>query len=304
MIENDEIDLIALWKIVWSAKVHLISITLLFAILSVLFALYLPNIYRADTTLFPVEGYSQSTGGGLGGGLKDIASLAGVNVGSNESPKTVLALELLESRKFIIEFINNHKIKPTLMALEKWDKETGSETYNEEIYNIETKKWLVDQDTKLSLEPTDLKTYDIFKNSLMITPDVDSSVVKVSLDFISPVRSKEWLDLLIKDLNAKVRNDDIEIADKSIKFLEQKLEETQVADIRRIFFSLIEEQMRKKLLAETMEEYVFNTIDPPVVSEKNVSPKRALICILGTFLGGLIGLIYIFIRYLFVRESR
>ena len=47
----------------------------------------------------------------------------------------------------------------------------------------------------------------------------------------------------------------------------------------------------------------FSTIDPAVVAESHISPKRALICILGTFLGGLIGLVIVFAQHLRKREN-
>lgn len=298
IIENEEIDLLATWKIIWRGKIMLISVTAIFAITSVLYALYLPNIYRADATLFPISEYSQNSDNNLGGGLREMAGLAGVNLGSSESSKTVLALEILESRSFIIEFINNHNIKPILLALKKWDKNSGIETIDDQLYDVEQNKWLIDKETKESLEPSDLIAYNIFKNNLIITSDLDTKVVKVSLDFLSPVRAKEWLDFIIEDLNEIVRNKDIMLADKSIKFLEEKLELTQVSGIQRIFFNLIEDQLRKRLMAETMEEYVFTTIDPAVVAETHVNPKRALICILGTFIGGIIGLAVVFVRHI------
>ena len=118
----------------------------------------------------------------------------------------------------------------------KWDKGTGSEEFDDQIYDNKQNKWQIDQNTKISLEPTDLKAYEIFKNNLIITPNLDTGVVEVSIDFLSPVRAKEWLDFLIEDLNDMVRNKDVLLADKSITFLEGKLKETQITGIQRIFF--------------------------------------------------------------------
>ena len=296
VIENDEIDLLAVWKIIWRGKITLIIFTLVFIVLSVSYALYLPNIYRADVTLFPNLENSQPRGSNLNGGLKGIASLAGVNIGTGGNSKTVLALEILKSRKFISNFIKEHDLLLPLFALKKWNEETGIETYDDQIYDVKQNKWLIDPDTKKSMKPTDLEAFEEFIQNLKITPDIDTGIVIVSFDFISPVKAKSWVDFLVEDLNKVVRDKDVLLANRSIIFLEKQLEKTRVVDVQKIFFRLIENQIQKKLLAETMEEYIFETIDPAVIAEVKIGPKRALICILGTILGGLLGLFTVFVR--------
>ena len=45
------------------------------------------------------------------------------------------------------------------------------------------------------------------------------------------------------------------------------------------------------------KDYVFDVIDPPVVPERKVEPSRALICILASILGGMIGVLIVLIRH-------
>lgn len=302
IIDKDEIDLIALWKIIWNGKVTIILITAIFSIVSVLYALYLPNIYKADVVLYPNSLKNQSFGSNNAGGLKGIASLAGVNIGSGEASKTDFSLAVLESRKFITSFINNHKLTDVLFALNKWDKETGNESFDSELYDIELKKWQIDQETNESLEPTELEAYSKFKEYLSIVSDLETGIVVVSFEFISPVRAKEWMDFLIEDLNKEIRDKDVAMADKSILYLQQQLEKTKVIDIQNIFFSLIEEQVQIKLLAETKEEYVFEIIDPPVIDEIKSGPNRVLICLIISFIGGLLSIMVVFIRHLWQKQ--
>ena len=56
------------------------------------------------------------------------------------------------------------------------------------------------------------------------------------------------------------------------------------------------------MFAEVRDEYVFKTIDPALVPEAKAGPKRVLICVLGTLLGGMLGVILVFIRH-FVRKE-
>ena len=54
-------------------------------------------------------------------------------------------------------------------------------------------------------------------------------------------------------------------------------------------YKLIEEQTKTLMLAEAQEEFIFKVVDPAVVPEVKVKPARALICIVGTLLGFILG---------------
>ena len=64
-----------------------------------------------------------------------------------------------------------------------------------------------------------------------------------------------------------------------------------------MFFELIQSQTETVMLAEVRPEYVFKTIDPAVVPEEKSKPSRALICVLGTLLGGILGVVIVLIRH-------
>ena len=99
--------------------------------------------------------------------------------------------------------------------------------------------------------------------------------------------------LVIKDLNNAIREQEIDEAESSIAYLRQQIEQTPLTELRKLFFNLIQSQTETMMLANVREEYVFKTIDPATIPEFKSEPKRALICILGTFLGGFLALIYV-----------
>ena len=86
-------------------------------------------------------------------------------------------------------------------------------------------------------------------------------------------------------------------AEKSIQYLKQQIANTSLADLQVMFFELIQSQTETVMLAEVRPEYVFKTIDPAVVPELKSKPRRAIICILGTLLGGVIAVGIALIRY-------
>ena len=99
--ELDDIELVALLQKVWQGRKIAIKMSVLFALLGILFALSRSNIYTATTTFILKGETSGSTVGGLGG----LASIAGINLGSmssgySEIPPTLYPM-LVKSNPFI-----------------------------------------------------------------------------------------------------------------------------------------------------------------------------------------------------------
>ena len=119
---EDEIDLMELFGVLWAGRVKIIAITTLFAFVSVIYALSLPNQYKATTLLAPAQLDSSDLTSALGqfGGL---ASLAGVNVG-NDSSESKTAQEIMQSWSFIEGFITENNISVEVYAAQKWNRES------------------------------------------------------------------------------------------------------------------------------------------------------------------------------------
>jgi uncharacterized protein involved in exopolysaccharide biosynthesis len=299
MLDDDNIDLKELFTAIWQGKWIIIAFTFISAIIAVVYALSLPNIYKSEVLLAPAE-ENQGGGAGLASQFGGLAAIAGVNLGGSGMDKTTLALEVLKSRAFIAEFINEHDLKATLMATNGWDIISNTLKYNEDIYNADTKTWLRVVNMPKKPEPSDLEVHEYFiKESLSITTDKETGLVLISIKHYSPYIAKEIVDKLVVAINDKIKKGDIAEANKSIKYLRSALNETPIADMQKVFYQLIEQQEQTKMLASVREQYVLKTIDPSVVSEKRNSPNRVLICILGVMIGGILSVLSILVRYFY-----
>ena len=66
--EEDEIDLLQLWRVVWNAKVFILGFTIAATLAAVFVTLYvLPVTYKSETVLLPTESDSGGTLGALAG---------------------------------------------------------------------------------------------------------------------------------------------------------------------------------------------------------------------------------------------
>ena len=91
---------------------------------------------------------------------------------------------------------------------------------------------------------------------------------------------------------------------QGVKKLHNELQVLQpTSALARSNDALITSKIKTLMLAEVNQEYVFKTLDPAVVAEEKAKPKRALIAVLGTVLGGMAGVILVLIRYALRRRE-
>lgn len=295
---TEELDLYELWRALWSGKWLILVVTLSFAIASVLYVFSLPNVYRSEALLAPAEESSQGGIVGLSGSLGGIASLAGVDIGGGISDKTTITLAVLKSRDFIFKFIDEHDLLVPLMAVESWDIKNNELVIDGDVYDIVKDRWVRDSVFPRAPQPTLLEAYEKFTKIMNIYKDEKTGLVHLSVEYYSPILAKEWVDKLVLDINEEMRRRDVSEATKSIVYLKDQLGRTSLADLRTVFYELIEEQTKTVMFAEIRDEYVFKTIDKAVVPERKAKPQRALICILFVFLGAAIAVVVLIVRWL------
>ena len=301
--QNDEIDLRELFGIIWQGKWWIIAITFVFALGSVIYSLSLPNIYKSEATLAPTE---EASGGGLSqmaGQLGGLASLAGVNLGSQGADKTTIALEILKSRAFIKGFVEKYDILPELMAVEEWNRDTGI-VFNSELYNSEIKEWVREVEPPKQPEPSSWEYVKVFRESVLeVSKDDTTGLVTIAVNHQSPEVAQQWVAWLIEEINNHMRERDIQEAKRSLEYLDKELQSTSLSDMQQVFYQLIEKQTQTIMLANVRPEYIFQTLDPAVVPEQKAKPSRALICIIGTFLGGFLSVGFVLVRNIFRKED-
>ena len=299
----DEIDLAELLRAIWAGKFTIIIISMIFSVASVFFALSKPDIYKASAILAPAS--SEGGAGGLGAlaGLGGLASMAGINLGGGGGDKTALALEILKSRSFIENFINKHDLVVPLMASKKWVMASDTLILNEEIYDKTADRWIREVKAPKKPEPSSWEAYTEFLQLVTVSQDKTTSMVNIDIDFYSPTLAKQWLTWLVEDINEYMREQDQVEAKASIDYLTNQLGNIKVTTMETVFYQLIEEQTKNMMLTMVKKEYVLKTIDPAQVPDTKAKPKRALIVVLGTMLGGMLSVLIVLIRY-FSRKDK
>ncbi|MES2662046.1 MAG: Wzz/FepE/Etk N-terminal domain-containing protein [Pseudomonadota bacterium] len=284
-----EIDLKELITTIWQGRWKIAIITIITIFLGAFYAFSQINVYRADALLAPVAEESTSALSSIGGSLGGLAGLAGIDLGSAGIDKKILGIETLKSRAFLQNFIQKYDLLIPLLGSKGWDEESKTWIINPEEYNIQEKKWI-----NYEKEPSLLIAYSVFEKYIDVIEDAKTGIVELTVDSYSPKYAKEWAENLVHEVNNYLRKQDVIEAKRSIEFLEEQLSKNQVSEMQTVLYQLVEQQTKTMMLAEVRNGYVFRVIDPPVIPEEKVKPRRGQILVLSAVLGLALGMFFVF----------
>ena len=299
---DDEIDLRELFGALWAGSRKIIAITAVFAFVSVIYALSVSNQYKATALLAPAQSDGADLSGALGQ-LGGLASLAGVDIGSGDSSEAQMAQEIMKSWSFIDVFIAENNISVEVYAAEGWSRGSNELQIDDDIYDAETKTWLVENDNTGEVgPPSSWKLFESFSERLVVSENKKSGLVSVSIEYYSPLIAKQWLDMYVAAINAHMQQRQMEKVTNNINYLQAQIEKTSIAEMREVFYTIIAEQTKNKMVAEASPEYAFVAVSPSMVPEEKSQPERAFICIIGTLLGGILSVLLVLVMH-YARKS-
>ena len=299
---DDEIDLRELFGVLWAGSRKIIAITAVFAFVSVIYALSLSDQYKATVLLAPAQSDSSDLSGALGQ-LGGLASLAGVDIGGGDSSEAQMAQEIMKSWSFIDVFIAENNISVEVYAAEGWSRGSNELQIDDDIYDAETKTWLVENDNTGEVgPPSSWVLFQAFSERLVVSENKKSGLVSVSIEYYSPQIAKQWLDMYVAAINAHMQQRQMEKVTNNINYLQAQIEKTSIAEMREVFYTIIAEQTKNKMLSEASPEYAFVAVSPSMVPEEKSQPERAFICIIGTLLGGILSVLLVLVMH-YARKS-
>ena len=294
---DDEIDLRELFYVLLEGKWIIVSLTAFVSIIGVIYSLLLPNIYESKAMLVPVN--SSSGISGALGSYSGLAGLAGISLPSGgDEGNSAKAIQKISSLSFFENNILPNIHLPDLMAVKSWNSKTNTLTFDDSIYDTNSNTWIRDFSYPQQQIPSAQKSFEVFKTAhLSLSEDKKSGFITLAIKHQSPFIAKQWVELVINQVNAFYRQKDKSESEKAVSYLNQQISITGLSEIKQVIAQLLQEETKKLTLIEANQYYVFDYIDPPAVMEEKSEPKRALICILSALLGGMLSILLVLIRH-------
>ncbi len=292
---NDSINLFELFHVIFDGKWIIISITIFASIASVLYSLNLPDIYKSHALLAPVE-KSNSMSGALQG-YSSLAGIAGINIPSAESGNnSVKAMEKVNSLSFFENNLLPNISVPELMAVKTWNSERNELNFDNKLYNKINNSWNINSFNS-EKGPSSQESFKEFQKRISISKDKDTGFVKISVKHQSPYVAKKWAELIVTEVNSFYRQKDKLEAERAVNYVNTQMAKTSFTEIKLMMAEIVQQKIQTLTLIEASEFYVFDYIDPPAVMEQKSEPARAVICIIGALLGGMLSIIIVLLRH-------
>ena len=272
-VDEDEIDLLELICTILKAWKTIVGITIVCLGLAVAYALYAPEVFKAETLLAPASEEKSGASSALSqfGGL---AAMAGISIPSDSNVEQVIAT--LQSRKFLRQYINGKKLMHVLF---------------EEIWDAENQTWLVQTQED---EPTEQKAVETFKSILSVDENKKSGLIGLSISWKDPiVAAVEWANDLVKQLNEQLREKAITDSQKRVGYLEQELAKTTFRTCVPCF-TICWSPKNRKLCLQMLTKTSPSKQSTPRLFLGQGKPNRKLIVALGGVCGGFLGIFAVF----------
>jgi len=293
----DEIDLLKIIQVLWQEKLIIITITFIGAVFSVILALSIPNTYKSNALLAPInQGESLSS---KFSSVSAISSLAGISIPTEVGSKSQEAIARIRSLDFFTNQFLPYINLEDLMALQKWNPRDNTLVYDTDKFDPILKKWVRKPNYPYKIIPSNQEAYEVYQQILSISEDRKTKFITISTHSYSPYIAKDWLDVIVNNINESMRLEDIELASSHIKFLNEQYLETNLTPIKESISKILETKIQKLMLASADKNYIFNILEKPVVPDFKYSPSRAIICILITFISGLFSLLIVIARHFY-----
>jgi uncharacterized protein involved in exopolysaccharide biosynthesis len=273
--DADEIRLADVWNAVWRGKWLIGASAIGGAVLFLLLSFAITPAFRSSVLASPTTQALPASGlASLASQFAGIAALAGFNTQSGTP--TAEAIATLESRAFTERFMREHELLPILSA-DNWD--------------AEAKSWR-DPDEA----PTLWKAYTRFDNMREIEQELETGMVRVTVDWSDARLAAEWANALVADVNRILRARAMDESAKNLEFLRAELTKSSAVPLQATLYALVEAEMKNSMFASVRQEYAFRVVDPAVVSEKPYWPNRLLFTVLGFAAGLVIGTFWAAVR--------
>lgn len=266
------VDLLAVLGMLSQYKLVLFAAFMLTTVAAFGGAMLLEPRYRAEIVVMPttLDSGPQAQLTSMIGNLGGLASLAGVDLGgAADGDWRQQNIAFLGSRQYGQRFIEKHDLMPELYA-DDWDAESGEWT-------------LPPQD-----EPTLWDAYNRFDEGIRnIEQDDSTGLITISLTWKDREQATRWANNLIRDANELIRERDVEQAQRSIEYLEQEADSTNVIELRQAIYRLMQEQINKIMLANVRSEYAFRIVDPAFTPDEDDEhwPNKPMFALTGGFAG-------------------
>jgi uncharacterized protein involved in exopolysaccharide biosynthesis len=265
----DQVDVVALLRVVWRYKYFIAVVAAVCVLAAVAIALTTTHIYRAEVVVTEARDDGIGSASSLANQLGGLASIAGINLSKGGPGHESQAV--LRSNHLVEEFVRRNG--------------------------------LVAEFAGRSAQPQTLwfAVRQFRESVLSIREDEDNGTTTIGIEWTDPTLVARWANEFIALANEIIRTRALDESSRNIKYLNDQIAKTDAVEVQRVLYNLVESETKTHMLANVRQEYAFTVVDPAVVPEMRIWPRRTLMVLTGGVLGIFLGVILAFAHNMWSR---
>ncbi|MDY6919406.1 MAG: Wzz/FepE/Etk N-terminal domain-containing protein [Pseudomonadota bacterium] len=296
--QNGEFDTFILFRAIRDNWIVVIVIALLSLALGGAYTKLVTKTYTSTIKLIPTTNEFVSSSSSLINQLGGLADLSSLRTTAGEVDQTTQKIEMLQSRRFLMQFIEDNNLVVPILAAVGWDSDGKKWILDSKVYDEISNTW-GGQYKSVGQNGRDVRAYIKFMDeNLFVQKDHSSGMVVISVTTFSDEVSSRWANLLVDAFNNYTRKKAVSDARKNIAMLNRELKKTSLSEIRDIIFSLLEKQLRTVTLASSNSEFAFDIIDYAAPELVAVRPNKMYVQGIALFFGVSLGVITAIAMYI------
>jgi hypothetical protein len=288
-----DIDLAELARTLWQRRKLLFSSIGGGVLLALVYLHVADYTYTATLMVSPVLSSSSDNLSSKLGGLSNLASFAGISVGSDMGTQAfMLYQEGLYSRDVANELAKDPDIMHTVFS-KQWDADSkhwigpsGARwallVAAKSILGIPLKDWQ---------PPNGALLQDYIVNNVTVDADPQKPIVTITYRDKDPAFAVKFLRGLDRAVDDKLRRNALTRANQYVDYLSDQLNKVTNADVRESLMATLTDQQKIKMMASVTAPYAAQPFGLPSASRKPTSPKPFLVLAAAIFAGGLLGVL-------------
>jgi len=174
----------------------------------------------------------------------------------------------LSSRDFTMRFLDEHNVY---------------RHFNPEHWNQEEQRW------ENGFTPDRGEIFTRFRDEVRsILINEETSIISVNMNWTDPALARDWANLYVKSFNEFIRERTMNDVRRKQEYLERELRRSDLVEMQKSIYRLIEAQTAIAMLANAREEYALEIIDPAALPYRSFTMSRKKRIVIGTVAGTLL----------------
>ena len=326
--DDNEIDLLTIWKLIKSQKSFITKISIYFTISGLIYSLMATVYYKSSISMYPAGDLSQANGGlGEFNGLAKSFGIGGFgsaptynipDIIKSRTLKQDIILKKWETAKFPqgINLIAFWELdKPKLFSPKKWLMNffpPGRFAANPEELLVYEAKLKLEKLISVKEELSGLIRISVLMQDPKLAADIANYIAKFVKEFISyeqqmeATRNREFIENQKLDAKSELEKSEELLTDfrnnhptnldsPRLKMIRSRLGST-IEENRAVYITL-RQQFEIAKIEEVKDNLLINILDNAEPAVLKAKPKRKIIVLLSIFLGGISGIAIILVRY-------